>query len=79
MPKFTVQLQQYVEEMANVEIEAETLDEAIDTAEKMHDAGEVDNWEDGWDVIRGLATDCADPALRVFDHTGAKIWERGND
>jgi hypothetical protein len=78
MPKFMVQLQQYVEETALVEIEADTVSQAIELAEQMYDAGEVDNWEDGWDVVRGLAVDCSDPALRVFDETGAKVWDRAD-
>ena len=54
MPKFTVYLQQYVEEIATMTIEAETADEACDLA--LLRAPEAE-WQDGSDSYKPAVTD----------------------
>lgn len=76
MPKFKVHLQQYVEEVAEIEVEAATAEEAAEKAEQMAHDGDIDEWHDGDDVILGAAANCGDPAWQVYDAAGELVWER---
>jgi hypothetical protein len=55
MTKFTVVIQQYVQEVASIEVEAETPEAAAAKVKKMIDdeTEEIDfaDWEDGDDVL----------------------------
>jgi hypothetical protein len=74
--KFKVFLQQYVEEVAEVEIEADSVEAAIAEAEDMAREGYVD-WSDGGDVIVGAAAEVGRPAYCVKDTDDNEVWERG--
>lgn len=67
MPKFKVQLQQYVEKVAIVEVDAESVEAARDSALSF-EAISAD-WQDGDDAY-------AVDAYAVLDEAGNTVWER---
>jgi hypothetical protein len=69
MKKFKVHVQQYVEETATVEIEADTVEEAVDIAHRMLRNGEVEDWSDGDDTINS-------DVYAAMDEDGELAWER---
>lgn len=69
MPKFKVCVQQYVEEIAHVMVEAETPEKAVEIAEQKLADGDIDNWRDGDDIIQA-------EAYAVLDETGESVWDR---
>lgn len=69
MPKFILHLEQYVQEVATIEVEADSFEEA----KTMYENDEVDEdvfWEDGND------SDGAE--LVKITQKGEMIWERQN-
>ncbi len=65
MPKFTVHLEQYVQEVATIEVEADNIEAAISLAfEERHEA----DWCDG-EGSRDMQ------AYRVENATGEVVWE----
>jgi hypothetical protein len=65
LPKFSVLIRQYVEEVADVEVKAASVEEAIQNA--LRDAGEAD-WRDGCDI--------KDPeACAVENEKGELVWK----
>jgi hypothetical protein len=74
MPKFKVCVQQYVEETAIVEIEADTLELArVAVVDKLRD-GDITNWEPGDDIL----TDSSGfgGVYAVKDENDELVWER---
>jgi hypothetical protein len=69
MPKFKVFLQQYVEQVAVLEIEADDPQEARDLA--LNRASEA-NWQDGDDMY-------AADVYCVKDMNNNEVWERDCD
>lgn len=69
MPRFKVCVQQYVEETAEIEIDADTPEEAMRKGEKMLADGDVDSWGAGDDI-----TDRE--VYAVLDAGGGMVWER---
>lgn len=71
MPKFKVHVQQYVEETATIEVEAEDAGMAAQVARKMMRSDEADDieWGDGDDVIH-------QDIYAVHDGNGNVVWER---
>jgi hypothetical protein len=65
LPKFKIHIRQYVEEVADVEVKAATVEEAIENA--LRDAGEAD-WRDGDDITDAEA--CA-----VENDKGKVVWK----
>lgn len=76
MPQFTVHVQQYVEEVAELVIEADTAEEAVSKAEDRVRDGDVDEWRDGDDVIHGAAAECGCPVWQAYDDKNELVWER---
>lgn len=76
MPKFKVFLQQFVEEIAEVVIEADTPEDAVKAAAEQHRAGNIDSWRDGGDVIPGAAAKVDESVYAVDTMDGATVWER---
>lgn len=68
MPKFKVHVRQFVEELAELEIEAEDAESAVTKAQSLMDDFAVDTWEDGSD-IRDEEVYC------VRDAAGDVVWE----
>lgn len=66
MPRFQVCLQQYVEQVTSVEIEAEDEQDAKDKALAMADTFEWKTGDDAYDV----------EAYAILDADGAVVWER---
>jgi len=66
MPKFKVHLQQYVEEVATIEVEADSIEEA---RAKALLEGPMASWEDGEDSY-------SVSAYAVHDDKGELVWER---
>lgn len=77
MAKFSVFLQQYVEEIAEIEVEADSPEQAAEIAqEKARFADDID-WRSGdGEVIYGAAAKIAEPAYLVSDADGVVVWER---
>ena len=73
--RFKVYLQQYVEELADIEVEADTPEEAIEKAEEMAREGDVD-WSDGDDVVFGAAAEVGRPSYRVTTMKDEEVWLR---
>lgn len=69
MPKFKICVQQFVEETAALEIEADTAEQAVAIAERKLSAGEIDNWSAGDDI-----TDRE--VYAILDKHGDAVWER---
>ena len=67
MPKYRVKLQQFSEELAEVEVEADNPAEAAEVAIDAAADGEA-NWEDG--------DHCTDlQAIEVYDESYKLVWE----
>lgn len=75
MAKFTVKMHQYVEEVAEVEVEADSPEEAVELAETMAREGDVD-WSDGGDIVFGAAAEVGRPSYSVEDAKGKEVWMR---
>jgi hypothetical protein len=75
MTKYTVFMHQYVEEIAEIEVEADTPEEAVEKAEEEAREGDVD-WADGSDIIVGAAAQVGRPAYTVKDKDGNEVWMR---
>lgn len=70
MPKFKVHVQQYVEEVATVEIDAETAEEAVAKVEQGVWSGAIEpDWRDGDDAQRAEAYSAHDAKDNV-------VWQR---
>lgn len=70
MPKFTVKLQQYVEEVAEIEVEADTPEAArqlVLDQDLMVDA----DWQDGSDSYEA-------EIYLVVDEENNTVWDRNN-
>lgn len=65
MPKFIVKCQQYVEEVAEVEVEAETYQDAV--KQVIDDDFDVD-WSDG--------NDSYEPEVYLVTEGGVTVWDR---
>jgi hypothetical protein len=76
MPQFRVFMQQFVEEIAELEIEAASAEEARDIAQALHRQGDIDEWRDGGEVIPGAAAKVAEAVYLVEDSDGNEAWER---
>jgi len=74
--KFKVFVQQYVEEIAELKIEAATPEEAAEIAKEMHRKGEIEMWRDGDDVVAGAAAKVDEGVYLVEDNAGQEVWER---
>jgi hypothetical protein len=71
MPKFTVKCQCYVEEVAEIEVEADSYQQAVQQV--MNEDLMVDaDWQDG--------TDSYEPEIYlVVDDKGKTVWDRNLD
>ena len=71
MPKFTVRCQCYVEEIAEIEVEADTYQQAVQQV--MNEDLMVDaDWQDG--------SDSYEPEIYlVVDEKGTTVWDRNLD
>jgi len=71
MPKFTVKCQCYVEEVAEIELEADSYQQAVQQV--MNEDLMVDaDWQDG--------TDSYEPEIYlVVDDKGKTVWDRNLD
>lgn len=67
MTVYRVQLQQYVEMICSVEVEADTPEEAKDKA--LLNGGEDDDWKNGGDAREV-------EAWAILDNAGNTVWER---
>lgn len=72
--KYKVFMHQYVEEICEVEVEANSPEEAADKAEEMAREGEVD-WSDGDDVVPGAAAQVGRASYRVTANDN-EVWVR---
>jgi hypothetical protein len=69
MAKFKVCVQQYVEETAVLEIDAETPEDAVAIGRQMLSDGDIDNWGDGDDTMH-------QDVYVVLDANRDIVWER---
>jgi hypothetical protein len=72
MTKFKVFLQRYVEQTAVVEIEADTVEDAVAEGEERALDASL-QWSAGDDIIAGAAAEVGSAVYQVYDEAGDEI------
>lgn len=76
MPKYTVHLQRYVEQVTTIEVIASTIGEAVEMAEYRCEDDNLE-WTPGDDVINGAAAEVGGVAYSaVSQGDDGEEWER---
>ena len=76
MPKYTVHLQRYVEQVTTIEVIASTIKEAVEMAEYRCEDDKLE-WTAGDDIIAGAAAEVGGAAYSAVSQSDdGEKWER---
>jgi nicotinate-nucleotide pyrophosphorylase len=75
--RITVSVQRYVEQVATIEVEADSVEDAVEAAEDMVRSDDpAIAWTEGGDTVDGAAAEVGGPAYTATDASGEHTWNR---